>query len=166
MSANVNHHLGMRVADIRRGITFYQRVFGAEVLAAPFPIDGDFAEIVTDGPVGVNWKVAILRIGDGVIELFEFGHPQHPMEPTHPTKGNLLHFAVGVDDVPATLDLLEQQGGRRLWPEIVDLTDEVKVIYAADPDGNVFELINLSIDDLAKLMIEIHPEAEPARAAL
>lgn len=163
MKANVNHHIGMRVQDIQRGITFYRRVFDAELLTAPFQIDGEFAEVVTDGPPGVNWRVAMLRIGDGVIELFEFDHPRRPINRSHMTEGTLLHFTVEVEDVAATLERLESEGGRRLWPAVVELTEDVRVIYAADPDENVIELLNISVDELAKLMIEMH-HADPANA--
>lgn len=164
MNANVNHHVGMRTADLGRSMRFYQEVFGARVLALPFPIEGDFAAIVADGPPGVHWRVAILKIGDSCIELFEFDEPRYPMDPAHMTKANLLHFTVQVDDVRATVEALERAGGRRLWPEVVDLAEGVQVIYVADPDENVIELINITMEEVAKLMIHIHPEADPSRA--
>lgn len=161
MRPSAHHHVGIRVADMNRSMRFYADVFEAVPLTLPFLVEGEFAGIVTNERDGASYRVAILRVGDGVVELFEFVHPQHPIESVQMTRGNILHFCVQVDDVTATLAKLEASGGRRLWPEIVDLGDGAQVIYAVDPDENIVEVINVPMDVVARLMIEVHPDADP-----
>jgi catechol 2,3-dioxygenase-like lactoylglutathione lyase family enzyme len=164
MPATANHHVALRVEDINRGIQFYVDAFDAEVLTLPFPIEGEFAEVVAEGPAGVHWRTAILAVGDGGVELFEFEEPKKPIDPTHMTEGNLLHFCIQVDDVAAALARVEEAGGRRLWPEVVDLDDQTQVIYVADPDQNVIEVINADARTVAKLMVQAHPDSDPGAA--
>ena len=59
--------------------------------------------------------------------------------------------------------MVEQAGGRRLWPEI-RAWGEASTIYASDPDGNVFELIDAPIDEVVKTTIALYPDAKPPSA--
>ena len=77
-----------------------------------------------------------------------------------PTRGNLLHFGVQVDDVPAALARVETAGGRRIWPEVA-IWGDASVIYVKDLDENVIELTDRSVGRIAELTIEQFPEAAP-----
>ena len=160
MPTTVNHHVGLRVTDIDRAARFYIEAFGARYKALPFTIEGDFAEVVMDGPAGVAFKVCMLDFDDGTIELFEFVNPVHPAETVHPTRGNIIHFGIQVDDVPAALQSVEAAGGKRLWPD-VNPWGTAKVVYVLDPDGNILELIDHSMDEIAELTFADFPEANP-----
>jgi catechol 2,3-dioxygenase-like lactoylglutathione lyase family enzyme len=131
----------------------------------PFTTDGRLAEMITTGPRGVSFDTCMLRIGESYLELFEFRQPIHPMTPAHPARGNILHVCVKVDDVEATLARAETLGGRRLWPAI-GRWGAAQTIYVADPDGNVIELIDTSIDDVVEMTHEMFPDTKPAADAV
>src|SRR3954469_8648748 len=159
MTARANHHGGLRVADIDRAARFYVDAFGARFKTLPYTIEPDFAEIVMDGPPGVTFQVCTLVFeGGGGIELFEFKHPVKPTAPIHATDGTIIHFGLQVDDVPAALEAVERAGGKRLWAE-PNSWGTATVVYVLDPDGNVLELIDASIDEIAELTFESFPQA-------
>jgi catechol 2,3-dioxygenase-like lactoylglutathione lyase family enzyme len=157
---SVNHHVGLRVTDLERAARFYIDAFGARYKAKPFTMEGDFAEMVMDGPPGVKFKVCMLDFDDGTIELFEFLDPVEPAETVHPTRGNIIHMGIQVDDVRDALAKVEAAGGRRLWPD-VNPWGTATVMYVLDPDGNILELIDHSMDQIAELTFENFPEARP-----
>jgi predicted enzyme related to lactoylglutathione lyase len=66
-----------------------------------------------------------------------------------------------VDDVPAALERVERAGGKRYWPEIRDMDPGFQVIYVTDPDGHVLELIDISIEDLVRGLVELDPANAP-----
>lgn len=142
-----------------RGVRFYEDVFNATMLVPPFTVQGAFAEMVTDGPTGVRWRTAILAVETACIELFEFEVPIHAVTRVHPAAGNLIHFGMQVPDVAETLAHAEAVGGRRLWPEILALAPGIQVIYVADPDENVIELLNVDVASLAATLNESIPGA-------
>jgi catechol 2,3-dioxygenase-like lactoylglutathione lyase family enzyme len=156
-----HHHVGLRVTDIERSARFYIEAFDARYKALPFTIEGDFAEVVMDGPPGVSFTVCMIEFDEGTIELFEFNEPAHPAEPVHATRGNIIHFGIQVDDVPGALAKVEAAGGKRLWPD-VNPWGTAKVVYVLDPDGNVLELIDASMDEIVELTFESFPHANPA----
>ena len=59
MKATAHHHCGLRVIDIDRAARFYIDAFDGHFLAMPFPLEGDFAETVMEGPGGVAFKVCV-----------------------------------------------------------------------------------------------------------
>jgi catechol 2,3-dioxygenase-like lactoylglutathione lyase family enzyme len=161
MTVRANHHVGLRVGDIDRATRFYVEAFGARPKTLPYTIEPDFAEIVMDGPHGVTFQVCTLVFDDGgAIELFEFTSPVVPTESIHATRGNIIHFGLQVDDVPDALARVEAAGGKRLWADINNW-GTAKVIYVTDPDNNVIELADASIDEIAELTYKSFPHAKP-----
>ena len=57
-----------------------------------------------------------------------------------------MHFAVTVDDVPATVARVEAAGGRTRFPvkQLAGGEDSAQFVYCEDPDGHVFELLSRS----------------------
>jgi len=149
------------VSDIERAAQFYIDAFEGHYVVCPFAIKGDFAEVVMDGPPGVSFKVAMVGFAHGCVELFEFIEPVNPSEPVHPTRGNIIHFGVQVDNVAETLGRVEAAGGRRLWPEI-NPWGSANVIYVTDPDQNILEVTNASMQEIIRLTLEAYPAADPA----
>lgn len=162
MPVSAHHHPGLRVADAERSAEFYVDAFDGHHLVHPFTIDGDFAEIVMDGPPNVAFKVAMVGFDDGAIELFEFVEPVAPIEPVHPTRGNIIHFGMQVDDVAASLVKIEAAGGRRIWPAI-NPWGSASVIYVTDLDENIIELIDIPMSEIVRITLEAYPDADPAR---
>jgi catechol 2,3-dioxygenase-like lactoylglutathione lyase family enzyme len=154
MAANVNHHIGLRVADLERSARFYQDAFGARMTTQPMTYGPPDAGQILDGPPDLTFRVCHLGFDDGTIELFELGEPHRATAPIPATGGGIIHFAIQVDDVPAALERVERAGGRRVWADLRDVGPHGKVVYATDPDGHVLELINLSIGDLVDVINE------------
>ena len=82
----------------------------------PFVLEGEFPEVVMGGPRGVRFKVCHIGFDQGAVELFEFLEPVHPIDVVHPSRGNLIHFGLQVEDVEEALERVEAAGGRRLGP--------------------------------------------------
>jgi catechol 2,3-dioxygenase-like lactoylglutathione lyase family enzyme len=163
MRATAHHHCGLRVTDIDRAARFYIEAFDGHFLATPFELSGDFAETVMEGPEGVTFKVCMVGFADdSLVELFQFIDPAHPVEVVHPTRGNIIHYGVQVDDVDEALARVEKAGGRRIWPE-VSPWGTAKVIYVKDPDENIIEITDASMETIIALTLADFPHADPNR---
>jgi catechol 2,3-dioxygenase-like lactoylglutathione lyase family enzyme len=153
-----NDHMAIRVTDMEVSTRFYINVFGAQVLTNPFVIEGDFAEEMLEGPAGVKFKLRQLTFESGVLELFQFLEPAHAANPIHATQANLLHMGFQVDNVEIVAAKVEAEGGRLLH----DVTPwgAYKLVFVADPDGNVIELADASIRELVRSTVISFPEAK------
>jgi len=160
MRASAHHHPALRVSDLDRAARFYLEAFEGHWVTRPFVLEGDFAEMVFAGPPGLRYRVCHVGFDEGAVELFEFLEPVVPIRPVDAWEGTALHFGIQVDDVPAALRRIEAAGGSRIWPKIARWGD-ASVVYVADPDGNVIEIIDRSIEQIAHLTIEAFPEAAP-----
>lgn len=148
MNTRANDHLAFRVADIERATQFYVEVFGAEIVTNPFVIEGDFATAMMDGAEGVRFQLRHLRFDSGMLELFEFMSSGVPSPPATPTEAKILHAGFQVDDVDAVAAKVEHAGGRVLMP--VTAWGNYKLTFCADPDGNIIELADASIERLVE----------------
>jgi lactoylglutathione lyase len=148
MPTSVNHHVGLRVADIDRSIRFYSEAFGARLLTQPMAYGPPDAGAILDGPADLTFRVCHVGFDDGTIELFELGEPHRSTEAIPATSGGIIHYAIQVDDVEDALERVERAGGKRQWDACRDIGADGKVVYVTDPDGHVLELISLSIADL------------------
>ncbi len=162
MKATAHHHCGLRVVDIDRAARFYIDAFDGHFLAMPFQLEGDFAETVMEGPPGVAFKVCMIGLAEGCVELFQFVDPVHAIEPVHPSRGNIIHFGIQVDDVAEALARIEAAGGRRIWPA-VSPWGTANVIYVKDPDENVIEVIDAPMRSIVELTLADFPQADPNR---
>ena len=152
MTANVNHHIGLRVADLERSANFYIEAFGARLQTQAMSYGPPDAGEILDGPPELAFRVCHIGFDEGTIELFELSEPHRTTEPIPATRGGIIHYAIEVDDVEAALERVERAGGRRLWQRLREIGPDAKVVYATDPDGHVLELIDLSIDGLVDLI--------------
>jgi catechol 2,3-dioxygenase-like lactoylglutathione lyase family enzyme len=159
MSEPLLHHGGLRVADADRACVFYRDALGGRQLTRPVVLEGRGAEQVI-GVSGARLRVALIAFGEGAIELFELMEPAVPDWGRAPVQGTIPHLALQVDDVEATLARAEAAGGRRLWPA-VDRFGRSRAIYLADPDGNVVELLDGSVADIAAAFLKWFPDAAP-----
>ena len=152
-----NDHMAIRVADIEASTRFYQNVFGAEILTNPFLIEGDFAAAMMEGPDGVKFKLRQITFASGVLELFQFLEPTHPTTQIHATRSNILHMGFHVNDVEFVASKVEAEGGRLLHE--ITSWGTYKLVFIADPDGNVIELADASIRELVRSTVVSFPEA-------
>ena len=135
MKTSAFHHPGLRVTDIDRSARFYLDAFDGHWLTKPFVLEGEF-------PGVANWAAPRASASRSATSastrerssLFESSGSAHPIEVVHPTRGNLIHFGLQVEDVAKALERVEALGGRRLWPDINPWGADANVIYVADPD--------------------------------
>lgn len=163
MPTVANDHQGLRVTAMDRSIRFYADAFGAEAVTRPFTIDGDFAEAMFEGPVGVAFRLCHLRFDSGMIELFEFESPREEAAPVHPSRASIMHVGFVVDDVEATARRVVEAGGRLVFP--VTEWGENRLTYVADPDGNVIEIADAPLAELLAGTIAQFPDADPRGGA-
>jgi catechol 2,3-dioxygenase-like lactoylglutathione lyase family enzyme len=155
------NHLGLHVSNIERSAAFYSEALGATWLCLPVVIDGPAAETAMGCPVE-SFRAAILRLGDdGALELFDFPDGTAPSWASLPATGRLPHLALQVADVPDVAERIEAAGGKRLWDEVA-VIGQTTIIYTADPDGNVIELLDGPITDVAATMHSFHLGSRPA----
>ena len=142
--ARADHHVALRVADMERSLRFWQDALGARVVAPPSLREGPFIESVFGERTRVT--VAHVAFDANALELWEFHEPVHPIPPADQAAIGQMHFAVTVDDVPATVARVEAAGGRTRFPvkQLAGGGDSAQFVYCEDPDGHVFELLSRS----------------------
>lgn len=140
-------HVGISVENLERSIAFYRSCFGMEVVIHQ-TFEGERYDAIL-GLAGAKGKVALLRSDNMQLELFEFARPS-------PKVGDLdrqvcdhgiTHFCIEVADIHSVYDRLKAFGTRFHCPPI-DF-GSVKATYARDPDGNVFELLQMASTEKA-----------------
>lgn len=133
------HHVGISTLDLDRLVAFYLDTFGFEQIAEfdwePGFTDVD-AALALDGSRG---SMAMLRLGDIHLELFEFSNPlPQPVDPAHSvTDIGINHLCLLVDDVGVLFLRLEEQG-IPVHSTPRDIGDG-PFVYCRDPDGNAIE---------------------------
>jgi len=135
------NHVGISVSDIVRSIAFYRDLFGMEQLCEVFPFGDERVQAIMDIP-GVTGRMCMIGRNDLQLELFEFTNGK-AKDPNHPVSDHgYSHFGFEVDDVDATYARLKE-AGVRIHSPIVTFDGGIRAIYARDPDGNVFEALQI-----------------------
>ncbi len=152
MGARADHHVALRVSDIGRSIAFWEQALGARVVAPPSFREGAYIEAVFGS--GAQVTVAHVAFDTNALELWQFHEPSRPIPPAEQTTLGQMHFAVQVDDVPATLARVEAAGGRARFP-VKKLGGDTgaSFVYCEDPDGHVFELLDVSHAETVALIL-------------
>jgi len=136
---NLNH-VGISVADLDRSLRFYCEMLDMKVLyRAEF--GGDPYEEVMAIP-HVRGNMCVLKNGTIQLELFQFDQPgpsgKNPDEPI--SSHGISHFGVEVEDLDAAYQRLAA-AGVKLQSRVREFQGGTRAVYARDPDGNVFELV-------------------------
>ena len=98
------HHVGVAVPDLDEAVATWGRLFGAEV---------ELRETLADQGV----KMALMRVGDGRVELLAALEPDTPVGRFLERRGpGMHHLALEVDDVATELERLAA-GGAELIDE-------------------------------------------------
>jgi catechol 2,3-dioxygenase-like lactoylglutathione lyase family enzyme len=138
------HHVGISVTNLEQSIAFYRDMLGMEVAAPPFPFAGSSYEqiMALDNVLG---RMCVMRTGTGFVELFEFTHPRPASKDLNYSVGDrgISHFGIVVEDIQSTYDRLAGAGVRFHCP-VLKFMGSVKATYGRDPDGNVFELLEMA----------------------
>jgi catechol 2,3-dioxygenase-like lactoylglutathione lyase family enzyme len=151
MIARGDNHIALAVADIGTSIAFYEEVLGARLCAGPYRYEGPYIDEVF-GLEGVVADVCHLKLDRNALELWQLHEPRVSREPLDEPRRGIMHFGVEVDDVDQAAARVEQAGGRRRFA-IKQIGDDpnARFVYCEDPDGNMFELINIPHDEIVRL---------------
>ena len=131
MAALGVHHVGIAVADLDEAVDLYRRLFGAE-LERRGAVPGEAVE------------AALLRVGEGLVELLASDDPESPVGKFLAERGpGMHHLAFEVDDVGSELARLAAAGA-----ELVDerprpgfLGHEIAFVHPAATGGVLAELV-------------------------
>lgn len=135
-------HIGVSVVCLERSIEFYCTGFGME-LTEQDTFEGERYERIL-GLKGARGKVALLRTSNLRLELFEFLYPlPNPRDPLRPVSDHgISHFCVEVTDIQSAYERLRAAGASFHCPPL-EFFDTTLATYGRDPDGNVFELLEV-----------------------
>jgi catechol 2,3-dioxygenase-like lactoylglutathione lyase family enzyme len=139
-------HVNVTSADWRRLATFYQELFGCELVPPERDYRGPELQSAT-GVAGAHLTGAHLRLpGQGpngpTIEIYQYDSVE-PGRPPRVDRAGWGHVAFQVPDVPGAVEQVIASGGTRVGEVITSTTADSRKVtwcYAADPDGNILEL--------------------------
>ena len=142
------HHIALRVSDLERSVEFFTETLGARWLTDPVPLDDATLQNYFGCPPGGAARYAFIGFDfdQPAFELFEFAEPRVPIELTNQWEEGLMHWCFTVPDVEATLERIEAAGGK-LFGDLRKYDDATQ-LYFRDPDGNLFELVSISLEEL------------------
>jgi catechol 2,3-dioxygenase-like lactoylglutathione lyase family enzyme len=161
MGVRADHHISLRVSDIERSIRFYEKALDGRLVAGPVTREGPYIDRVFGE--GTRVRVCHVAFDAGAVELWQFLEPDTPIPYADQRRMGQMHFAVTVDDVEERLAKVEAAGGRARFPigKVAGLG--AHFVYCEDPDGNVFELLDVTHPETVRLIIEAVPDAAPRR---
>ena len=143
-------HTNIVARDWQKLVHFYERVFDCVYLPPQRNLSGDWLARGTGVPDAVIEGKHLRLPGfdrDGpTLEIFSYTEMEENLPPAANRIG-LGHLAFSVDNVPGMLEEVIAYGGKMLG-EIVQREipgyGTITFVYAADPEGNIIEIQNLS----------------------
>lgn len=148
MSARATfNHIGLTVPDLGEAVAFLVDQFGCEVVLRTepgAPLDPDYAQALRIPPGTRPMGLALLRSGQGLIELFQYEGGRDSFPANHDVGGH--HLAFEVEEIEATLERLEQTGATACGPVRTARAPAFKGmrwVYVLAPFGLQLELVTL-----------------------
>ncbi len=142
-------HVGIVVDDVDAMVEFLEAAFGLQ-LRHRFRRSGEFPSGVTGIP-GVDMEVAIVGSDEQphVLELLKYhSHPAASAEQAS-NRPNANHVMFEVDDAAATHAAVVEAGGKPFSEPLLAPNGAKSVFYGHDPEGGVFEVIQVLDSDNA-----------------
>jgi glyoxylase I family protein len=146
-------HVGITVPDLNAATRFYCDVLGAEELYEMGPFDSEELPASADGRdwteahvnvPGARLSFRVLRVGDTLLELFEYERPKGAETPPRNCDAGGHHVGFKVRDLDAARAYLEGMGVDVLAGPIEIPAGSpggpMRVNYFLDPWGNQLEL--------------------------
>jgi catechol 2,3-dioxygenase-like lactoylglutathione lyase family enzyme len=132
------HHTGLSVTDMERSLTLYRDTLGMEV-EFDVMIEGipEFGTII--GIPGVRERIAMLRLNNCRIELFQFFDPRGVKIGRRQCDIGYMHVAFIVDELDELCRKLKAKG-IEFYSEAEDL-GPYKVVFFKGFDGETIELM-------------------------
>lgn len=136
-------HVGLSVNNMQRSLEFYRDIMGMEVTLELDISDDRQARVI--GVPGTKCRIAHLKLGDGVLELFEYYEPsgENKARMMWQYDHGIVHIGFEVDDFRQRADHLKSKGVEFLG-EPVEFRPGVWVLYFKGPDGEICELHDIS----------------------
>ena len=131
-------HVGVSVRDIEKAIVFYRDVLGMEK-SLDREFDIPLAKII--GLEGARARVVHMRLGESVVELFDYRHPKgREPRPDHiQADFGLIHIGFMVQDFQKSYQDLKAKGVQFLG-EPVEIRPGVFVAYFRGAENEVCEM--------------------------
>ena len=131
-------HVGISVKDMEKAIEFYRDVIGMEI-SLDREFDAPLAQIT--GLENARARIVHMRLGESVIELFDYKHPQgRDPRPDHKQADyGLIHLGLMVEDFQKTYQDLKAKGVQFLG-EPLEIRPGVFVAYFRGAEGEVCEM--------------------------
>jgi len=141
------HHTAISTPDLERALGFYRDLVGFEVVSDQTWEKGTLASAAAERIMalqGVTTRAVMLRLGETLLELFEFDSPTPASsDPERPVCDHgFTHICLQVGDIDAEYERLERAGMRFHCPP-QRIGPRTAVTYGRDFDGNVVELLEM-----------------------
>lgn len=133
-------HVALSISDLERSISFYTNLLGFEKVAIlECPREQGLGNIV--GIPGCSARIAHLRLGEMILELFEYLSPRGERIPPDRTQADngLTHLGFSSKDIHADYKRLQEQGVK-FYSEPIQYRPHVWNAYFYGPDGETCEL--------------------------
>ncbi len=143
MIVNV-HHCAIATVDLDRMVDFYQSVMGFELVSRGSWDAGSARHDAMTQLSGSAAHMVMLRLGTTCLELFEYQSPRpRGNDPNRPVSdAGLTHMAFVTDDIDADYARMTQAGVR--FHCAPNASGPLRATYGRDPEGNVFELLEIT----------------------
>jgi catechol 2,3-dioxygenase-like lactoylglutathione lyase family enzyme len=136
------HHTGISVRDRQLMLCFYRDLLGFEVVHELEWQDDSVTDRVIGVPGSAAWK-ATLKAGDSFLEIFSFSTPAATNSgPLRASDKGYTHLALLVTDIEGEYQRLRDAGIHFNSP--VQTFGPVKSVYGLAPEGNIFEMLEVS----------------------
>ncbi|HBR19021.1 MAG: hypothetical protein UV78_C0002G0027 [Parcubacteria group bacterium GW2011_GWA2_43_17] len=132
-------HVGLGVSNLEQSLKFYRDVIGMEVLMELTITDDRIARVI--GIPGAQSRIVHLKLGDGILELFEYSNPRgvNKAKDIRQCDCGLIHIGFEVNEFHKHVARFKEIGLEFLG-EPVEFRPDVWVVYLRGPDGEVIEL--------------------------
>lgn len=134
------HHCGLVVENLERSLSFYCRILDGTIEWQDNKPQEKLQADIIFGEKNCRVLTGGVRIGDTLIELFEFLEPATDRQATDLISTGWKHLAFQVSDIDEETHKLVSAGVNLRFP-IQTLPNQVRIVYFEDPDGNVLEFI-------------------------
>jgi catechol 2,3-dioxygenase-like lactoylglutathione lyase family enzyme len=133
-------HVGLSVADLERSIGFYCKHLNCEVIRIiEANQEHKLGKVV--GLNGCSARIAHLKAGENMLELFEYIVPQGEKIPKDHKQADLGFIHAGFTSTNVRSDYLQmKENGVRFVSDPVEFRPDVWVCYFYGPDGEVCEI--------------------------
>jgi len=141
------NHMALSVSRLERSVAFYRDLLGLELVRIlECPPRTRLDEVV--GLPGCTARIAHLRKGGAMLELFEYQDPRGQAIPADRRQADLgwIHLGFTSTDVRADHEKLRAQGVRFVRAPL-EFRPGVWICYFYGPDGEVCELRQTPGDD-------------------